>query len=166
MISAVLFALLLLGVPIGVALGLVGIGGLIVTLVLAMMAACFGSWLGVAYLSRSQHPASLHDFVHEELELSETQERRLDAIEGRFAIRRAEREADIRSANAALAGAMQAHHAYGPEVAAAAERSQRAIGALQTETIQHVLEMRSVLTPAQAAKFDTRIAKALTEQKQ
>lgn len=139
--------------------------GLIATLVLAMMAACFGSWLGVAYLSRP-HPPSLHDFVHEELKLSETQERRLDAIEGRFAIRRAEREADIRSANAALAGAMQAHHAYGPEVAAAAERSQRAIGALQTDTIQHVLEMRSVLTPAQAAKFDTRIAKALTEQKQ
>ena len=137
--------------------------GLIVTLVLAMVAACLGSWIGVAYLGRSKHSASLHEFVHEELKLSAEQDRQLDAIEARFAVRRAAREADIRSANAELAGAMQDHHAFTPEVSAAVDRSQRAMGALQTETIQHVLDMRGVLTPAQAAKFDTRIAKALTE---
>ena len=140
--------------------------GLIVTLLLPMLAACLGSWLGVAYVSRPKHSTSLHEFVHEELKLSEAQDRQLDTIEARFAVRRAAREADIRSANAELAAAMQEHHAYAPQVAAAVDRSQRAMGALQTETIQHVLDMRSVLTPEQAAKFDTRITKALTEQAQ
>lgn len=137
--------------------------GLILTLVLAMFAACLGSWVGVALEGRPHHSGSLHEFVHEELKLSEAQDRQLDAIEARFAVRRATREADIRRANAALAAAMQEHHDYAPQVAAAVERSQRAMGALQTETILHVLEMRSLLTPNQAVKFDARIAKALTE---
>lgn len=138
--------------------------GLIVTLVLAMIAACLGSWIGMAYWGRLKHEESLHEFVHHELKLSEAQDRQLDAIELRFAVRRAALEADIRSANAGLAGAMQQHHTYSPEVVAAAERSQQAMGELQTETIRHVLEMRSLLTPDQAAKFDARIAEALTEQ--
>lgn len=138
--------------------------GLIVTLMLAMIAACLGSWIGMACWSRPKDGDPLHEFVHHELKLSEAQDRQLDAIEARFALRRAAREADIRSANASLAGAMQGHHAYSPEVAAAAERSKQAMGELQTETIRHVLDMRSLLSPDQAAKFDARIAKALTEQ--
>ena len=35
------------------------------------------------------------------------------------------------------------------------------MGALQKETIAHVFEMRSVLTPAQAEVFDDRIVEAL-----
>ena len=34
--------------------------------------------------------------------------------------------------------------------------------ALQTETMQHVIAMRSVLTPAQAAQFDDTVVKSLT----
>jgi Spy/CpxP family protein refolding chaperone len=138
--------------------------GLIITLALAMIAACLGSWIGVNSGMHPRRPASLHEFVHHELKLSEAQDRQLDAIEARFAVRRAALDAEIRSANAALAAALQADHAYSPQVAAAGERSQRAIGALQTATIQHVLDMRGLLTPDQAVKFDARIAKALTEQ--
>ncbi len=138
--------------------------GLLITLVLAMIAACLGSWIGVHHGDRPSHRPTLHDFVHDELKLSEAQDRQLDAIEARFAVRRAALDAEIRSANAALAAAMQADGAYSPEVAAASARSERALGKLQTETIRHVLDMRSVLTPDQAVRFDARIAKALTEQ--
>jgi hypothetical protein len=34
---------------------------------------------------------------------------------------------------------------------------------LQKETILHVLAMRDVLTPAQAAQFDETVARSLTE---
>jgi Spy/CpxP family protein refolding chaperone len=36
------------------------------------------------------------------------------------------------------------------------------MGALQTETIEHVFAMRQVLTPQQRARFDDKIAQALT----
>jgi len=138
--------------------------GLVLTLVLAVLAGALGSWIGSRYFGRPPAPPSLHVFVHEELELSPVQEERLDALEADFAIRRRAREAQLRAANAELAAAIQARHEYSPEVQAAVERFHQAMGELQKETILHVLNMRKVLTPEQAAKFDRRIAEALTEE--
>ena len=138
--------------------------GLALTLVLAALAAGLGAWIGVHYFARSPEAPSLHSFVHEELKLSPDQERRIDALEQDFAVRRRAREAQLRAANADLAAAIQARHEYSPEVKAAVERFHHAMGELQKETILHILSMRKVLTPEQAAKFDRRIAEALTEQ--
>jgi len=138
--------------------------GLVLTLVLAVLAGALGSWIGARYFAQPRQAPSLHVFVHEELELSPVQEERLDALEADFAIRRRAREAQLRAANAELAAAIQARHEYSPEVQAAVERFHQAMGELQKETILHVLNMRKVLTPEQAAKFDRRIAEALTEE--
>ncbi|WP_068876258.1 MULTISPECIES: Spy/CpxP family protein refolding chaperone [unclassified Phenylobacterium] len=138
--------------------------GLALTLILAVLAGALGSWIGARYLAQAQKPPSLHVFVHEELELSPAQEERLDRLEADFAVRRRAREAQLRAANAELAAAIQARHEYSPEVQAAVERFHHAMGELQKETILHVLSMRKVLTPDQAAKFDRRIAEALTEE--
>jgi Spy/CpxP family protein refolding chaperone len=138
--------------------------GLALTLILAVLAGGLGSWIGARYLARANEPPSLHIFVHEELELSPAQEERLDKLEADFAVRRRAREAQLRAANAELAAAIQARHEYSPEVQAAVERFHHAMGELQKETILHVLSMRKVLTPDQAAKFDRRIAEALTEE--
>ena len=72
-------------------------------------------------------------------------------------------QAEMRAANADLAKAIAANHAYTPQVQAAVDRFHRAMGELQKETILHVLAMRAVLTPQQAAKFDETVAKSLTE---
>jgi Spy/CpxP family protein refolding chaperone len=138
--------------------------GLALTLLLAVLAGGLGSWIGARYLGRAQAPPSLHVFVHEELKLSAAQEQRIEALEADFAVRRRAREAQLRAANAELAAAIQARHQYSPEVQAAIERFHHAMGELQKETILHVLSMRKVLTPDQAAKFDRRIAEALTEE--
>ncbi|HEY0647166.1 Spy/CpxP family protein refolding chaperone [Phenylobacterium sp.] len=138
--------------------------GLALTLILAVLAGALGSWIGARYLVRAQQPPSLHVFVHEELKLSPAQEQKLEALEADFAVRRRAREAQLRAANAELAAAIQARHEYSPEVQAAVERFHHAMGELQKETILHVLSMRKVLTPDQAAKFDRRIAEALTEE--
>lgn len=138
--------------------------GLALTLILAVLAGALGSWIGAHYFGRAQQSPSLHVFVHDELKLSPVQEERLDALEADFAVRRRAREAQLRAANAELAAAIQARHEYSPEVQAAVERFHRAMGELQKETILHVLNMRKVLTPEQAVKFDRRIAEALTEE--
>lgn len=138
--------------------------GLLLTVVLAALAAGLGTWLGARYIYEQHHTPSLHEFVHEELRLSPEQERRLAIIEQDFAVRRRAREAELRAANAKLAVAIQARHEYSPEVQAAVDQFHHAMGELQKETILHILEMRKVLTPEQAVKFDRRISEALTEQ--
>jgi len=138
--------------------------GLVLTVVLALLAGAAGAWIGASGLLPSRHPASLHAMVHHDLELTPEQDRRLEALERDFAIRRKARETELRAANAQLAAAIQARHEYTPQVEAAVERFHAAMGALQLETVQHVLAMRKVLTPEQAAKFDRRVSEALTNE--
>jgi Spy/CpxP family protein refolding chaperone len=137
--------------------------GLLLTAVLCMAAAGIGTWIGARYVDEDRRAPTLHEFVHEELDLSPKQTAQLEGIEQEFAVRRRAREAELRAANAELAAAIQARHEYSPEVQAAVERFHHTMGELQKDTILHVLDMRKVLTPQQAAKYDGRIAEALTE---
>ncbi len=45
---------------------------------------------------------------------------------------------------------------------AAIDQSHVAMGALQKETLEHLFEMRAVLDPEQAKRFDSTVVKALT----
>lgn len=137
---------------------------LLITLILSLVAIGVGAWAGAKIFGHEPQPPSLHEFVHDELDLTDAQEARLEGLEQDFAVRRKAREAELRAANAALAAAIQDGHTYSPEVQAAVERFHHAMGELQKETILHVLDMRKVLTPAQAARYDKRIAQALTEE--
>jgi Spy/CpxP family protein refolding chaperone len=82
-------------------------------------------------------------------------------IERDHAARQKALEAEMRAANADLAQAYQEHHADSPQMQAAIDRFHRAMSALQKETMAHVLAMRSVLTPVQAAQFDETVVKSL-----
>ena len=104
----------------------------------------------------------LHALLHRELDLTKEQHRKLDEIERRFAVRRAELEAKMRADNARLAAAISAEKGYGPRVTAAIDHSHVLMGELQKATLEHVFEMRSVLTPGQAATFDRTVVAALT----
>lgn len=138
--------------------------GLLLTVLLAALAGGLGAWLGARYVVAQSRPASLHNLMHDDLKLNADQRRRIEAMETDFAARRAAREAELRLANAELAAAIQARHAYTPEVQAAVDHFHHTMGELQTETIVHVLEMRRVLTPEQASRFDAHVGRALTEQ--
>ena len=104
----------------------------------------------------------LHDILHRDLDLNASQSAQIEEIEKRFAVRRHALELELRADNARLAAAIEAERGYGPEVSAAIDRSHQAMGQLQKETLEHIVAMRRVLTPAQAAKFDEAIVKALT----
>ena len=135
---------------------------LVLTLLLVMVAAGAGTLIGGVLVNRQDPRPSLHTFMHRELDLSPAQEAKLDAMELQFATRRKLREAELRAANAELAAAIQARHTYSPEVQVAVERFHHSMGELQKDTILHVLQMRTQMTPEQAAKFDRRIVEALT----
>jgi Spy/CpxP family protein refolding chaperone len=137
---------------------------IVLTLVLSLALSGLGAWAGAEYvLHRMRPPTPLHELLHEQLGLTADQQRRIEGLERGHTARRAALQAEMRAANVDLARAMGQNHAYTPEVQAAVERFHHAMAELQKETILHVLAMRVVLTPEQAAKFDDTVAKSLTE---
>jgi Spy/CpxP family protein refolding chaperone len=138
--------------------------GLILTLLLSVAVAFAGAWGGARYMvQRMREEPPLHELVHKKLDLTAEQERQISGLERDFAARRQVLEAEMRAANAELARAIGDAHAYSPAVQQAVDRFHRAMGQLQKETILHVLAMRQVLTPEQAAIFDETVVKALTD---
>jgi Spy/CpxP family protein refolding chaperone len=137
--------------------------GLILTLILSALFAALGAWAGGAYVRAHVHRAApLHELLHDQLHLTADQQQRLDELERDHAARRQALEAEMRAANAELAGAYQASHAYTPQIQAAIDRFHRASDALQKETMLHVIAMRQILSPGQTARFDETVVKSLT----
>jgi hypothetical protein len=103
--------------------------------------------------------------LHNRLHLTADQHRRIEVLERSYALKRQVLEAEMRAADLELAQAYQASHTYTPRVQAAIDRFHRAMDGLQTETMLHVIAMRGVLTPAQAAQFDDTVVSSLTAEK-
>lgn len=136
---------------------------MLVLAAVAFLAALAGVLIGRGISQRQpEQPSALHDLLHEDLGLEDRQLARIEEIEARFAARRSELEAELRADNARLAAAIQAEHGYGPRVTAEIDRSHRAMGELQKETLSHIFEMRAVLRPDQAERFDRAVVRALT----
>ena len=136
---------------------------IVVTAILAAVASGAATWASATWVMRERQPLSLHSVVHEKLDLSAEQDRRLDAIEARFTARRPALEAEVRAANRELAAAIAASDGDTPQVQAAVDHFHVAMGDLQKATITHVFEMRSVLTPAQADVFDAAVVDGLRD---
>ena len=134
-----------------------------ITLCLSIAAALIGIWGGARYVqSHLSAPAGLDEVLHRRLHLTAEQNTQIEGLERDHAAKRMELEADMRAANAELAQAYQEGHAYTPKVQAAIDHFHHAMAALQRETMIHVIAMRAVLTPAQAAIFDQTVVKSLT----
>jgi hypothetical protein len=120
------------------------------------------------YATRSLSPreaavgSDLHVLLHGEIKLTPDQERRIDILETRFAQDRRNLDQQLQAANAAIAAAYRSEHAYGPKVSVAIDRLHVVMGELQKLTLRHVVAMRGVLSPSQAAMFDKAVDKALT----
>ncbi len=136
--------------------------GLIATAAVALIAGFAGVWLGMSVLARSHAPPSVHEVVHQRLNLTAEQRTRIEALEDEFAARRRALELEMQTANAELAAAIRAEQGYGPRVRVAVEHFHDAMGRLQTETIAHIFAMREVLGDEQKAIFDDTVVAALT----
>lgn len=140
--------------------------GLLITAVVALAAGFTGVGIGKLAFDRAHRQPSLHEVIHNELQLTTDQTRRIESLEADFAVRKRALELEMRAANAALASAIREEHGYGPRVTDAVERFHHAMGQLQTETIRHVFAMREVLTPDQMQVFDNTVVSALTAEQQ
>lgn len=139
----------------------ISVRGLLVTALVAFIAGLAGVGIGLRIWPASS-PPSLHEVVHERLNLSAAQLSEIEHLEDTFEARKQALELEIRAANAELAAAIREEHGYGPRVTAAVEHFHDAMGRLQSETIAHVFAMREVLNDEQKAVFDDVVAGNLT----
>lgn len=130
---------------------------------IAFLAALAGVLIGRSLASQgSAQESALHELLHQDLELDREQMARIEELEARFALTRRSLELELKADNARLAEAIQAERGYGPRVTAEIDRSHRAMGQLQKETLSHIFAMRAVLRPDQAEEFDRAVVRALT----
>lgn len=135
--------------------------------VIAFVAAIAGVMLGRLLIpARPSQSAELHSLLHHDLDLDTGQKAKLQGIERNFATRRHALEMALRADNARLAVAIEAEHGYGPQVAAAVDRSHRDMGELQKETLSHIFSMRALLRSDQQGRFDAAVTRALTAEKE
>ena len=132
-----------------------------IAVLIALAAGCIGAF-AIGEWREAAHPQTLHDFVHEELDLDASQREQLEQLEARFTVERNELESSLRAANARLAVAMDEEHEYGPQVAAAIDDVHGRMGDLQKATVGHVFAMRALLKPEQKARFDRQVSLSLT----
>lgn len=132
------------------------------TLALALLAGAGGAIIGVRTDLAAPGEPSLHDQLHDKLDLREDQKRSFEAEEVAFAIRKRAFASRIGAENATLAAAIRTTGRDGPEVQRAIDRVHTVLGTHQKETVAHIFRMRGVLTPAQTTRFDAIVTQALT----
>jgi nickel and cobalt resistance protein CnrR len=140
----------------------VGLAVLVIGFV-ALGAGFGGAWLHGRTMSAPSAPKSLHDRMHQTLKLDPSQDAKLQTLEARFQIEKGILDAEMASANRELADAISADKIYTPKVQAAIDHFHHAMGALQKISVEHVFDMRAILTPQQQAIFDAQVRGALLE---
>lgn len=108
-------------------------------------------------------PVNYHYWIHNQLRFTPKQESDLEPIEAKFAKRRDELVTVIRQANRELAEALLADKADSQRVKTAVQKIHSARGELQQAVLDHVFEMRPVLTQQQYNRLIQLTAEALRD---
>ena len=124
---------------------------LAVAAVAGLAAFCTMRWTESRVVSVNEVAA--HKWLHQELNLTEAQHAALEPVEAKFAETQRRLAEQLRSANQELARVMGQDKTYTPRVTAAVEMVHHCMGDLQKASIEHIFEMRAVLTPEQGDKL-------------
>ena len=136
----------------------------LIFLALVAVVACVACWLTAAYLNRSRHSnhGDAHAGIHTQLGITAEQGKALEPIEQRYAEQKKHYGEMLRIANAELGKAILEDRSDSERVKAVVARIHQAQGELQNATLQHIFEMKSVLTPPQYEKLLQATADALS----
>jgi len=104
-----------------------------------------------------------HRILHDKLHVTPEQDVRLEEIERHYRQRRQYLEEQMRLANMELAEAIKADKSFSPKVQAATDKIHHAMGELQKATLEHLFEMRPILTDEQNRKLEQMVTDALYE---
>ena len=106
---------------------------------------------------------AFHQFLHEKLDLTATQNRKIQEIEDTYAAQRHALENRLKQANAELATVFKEEKAYTPRIQEKVDAIHHAMGELQKVTLEHIYAMYPHLTPDQQQKLQTYVTDALVQ---
>jgi hypothetical protein len=141
---------------------------LLVTVLVAGIAAYVGAWAGSLQLHRGagERASPLRNAIHamseQGLKLTPVQQQAITAIDARYNRKREALRAQISRANVEVADALAVEMAFGPRAEQAINHLQVTVGELQKTTILYVLEVRETLTLEQKTIYDEQVVAALT----
>ena len=135
-------------------------------ILLALVAAIAGAacWFTARYFNRTIHAekGDAHSWIHTQLGITPEQDKALEPIEQRYAEQKKHFGEMLRIANDELGKAILEDRRDSERVKAAVAEIHHAQGELQNATLQHIFEMKSVLTPQQYEKLLQSTADALS----
>ena len=123
------------------------IGMVLLLATIAALSSSVTAWV-LSSQGQSAHQ-DYHAWIHEELSMTEEQERRLEPSERRYEESKRHLTEVIRLANQELGVAISEDQTNSPRVQAAVQRIHSAMGELQQATLMHIFEMKEVLEPEQ-----------------
>jgi len=106
-----------------------------------------------------------HKVLHDRLHITAEQDEQLMDTEKRYRQRRQYLEEKLRLANMELAEAIKADKSFSLSVQTATDKIHQAMGELQKATLEHLFEMRPILTDEQNQKLEQMVTDALYENK-
>lgn len=135
-------------------------------LVILLLTAFSGLILGQKLLQLNQqtattHTDNWHQILHQKLNFSNNQHKQLEVIESKFNARQKVLEGKIKKANQRLAAAFKDENKFSPSVEEATNQIHHHMGELQKATLEHLFEMRTILTKEQNKKLDQMVTDAL-----
>ena len=126
--------------------------GFFVAVIAVAILASYGTWRW-SESRQAQRQADPHQWLHSELKITDAQHQALAPIELKFDESNRRLREQLRAANHELALAIKQGTADAPAVGAAVEKVHMIMGELQRTSIDHVYEMRRILTPAQGDRL-------------
>lgn len=135
---------------------------------LILLSAAFGGlYIGQHFIGqpRNHHAdsAGWHQALHEKLHITPEQVAKLSGMEKRYQQRRQYLEEQMRLANMELADAIKEDKAFSPRVQAATDKIHKVMGDLQKATLEHLFEIRPVLSEEQNRILEQMVTDALYE---
>ena len=137
--------------------------GLILLGLVAVIAAA-SSLFTARYLNLTAHSkkGDAHTWIHTQLGITPEQDKALDPIEQRYAEQKKHYSEMLRIANTELGKAILEDRTKSERIEAAMARIHQTQSELQNATLQHIFEMKSVLTSQQYEKLLQSTADALS----
>lgn len=132
-----------------------GATGLLAVAAVVFVACLGGCYLGIGlsrgnFGSEANHSGGVtHEQFHKALGLSAKQEKALLPLEAKSIEREMKLRADLNTANAKLAEVLIAERSYSPKVEKSVEKIHKAMAELQKATLEHLFEMKKILTVEQ-----------------
>lgn len=136
------------------------------SLIIIVLAVAFAAMLfGQHYISMprdlARHSGDTHSYLHEQLNITEEQDIKLQDIESDYQKRKLRLEETIRLANMELADAINENPSFSPAVQQAVDKIHNAMGELQKASLEHLFQMQPILTDEQNKKLNKLINEAL-----